>query len=709
MKRKGKSKTSQRYLPIQTRAATVSSVDVENRTAIVCFTTGARVTRWDVDEELEVSKKAMRMERANSGSMALLNSHDQYSLSAVLGVVERAWLKNGEGMAEIRFSKREDVEPIFQDVADGIIKSISVGYRVFSYDVKKTEGERDLYTARDWEPHEISLVAVPADAGSSIRSANADDGSINGAASVDGSHFTEGRFSNCLFFDRSQDEMNLTELLALQARQQAGETLTAAEMTALQAGQAELARHAEQNEPATPTAAPTATPTAEPATAQRSDVQAAAAQAAESAIAAERVRASTIAGNVRRLGLDPALGEELVSRGVSVADANAALVERMAARDAVGGTERSQGRVQTVGDAPSEVMSRGIQEAIAHRVNPGAELSDNGRQYRGMSMMRMAEEMLSANGVQVGGLSRMEVATRAFHSTSDFPILLGNVARQRLGAEYEEVSPTYTQWARRGSNFPDFKEVSVAQLSQAPGLLKVPESGEFKYGTMEEAGMKYALATYGRVIGFTRQMLINDDLGAFDRIIPAFAHQARNLENQLVYNQILSNPVMNDGTTLFHADHKNLLAAGSAMSKDAFSKMRSLIRKQTGLKNERLNLTPAYVLAPTTLEQKVYELTSANYVPAKQEDINEFRAGGRTAVTPVIEALLDDVSEAAYYMLCRTGMIDTVEYAYLDGNEALFVDSELGFDVDGIKMKVRLDFGAKTIDYRGLAKATGAA
>jgi hypothetical protein len=52
--------------------------------------------------------------------------------------------------------------------------------------------------------------------------------------------------------------------------------------------------------------------------------------------------------------------------------------------------------------------------------------------------------------------------------------------------------------------------------------------------------------------------------------------------------------------------------------------------------------------------------------------------------------------------------VDTVEYCYLDGAEGPVIESDVGFETDGVSYKCRLDFGAKAIDFRGLYKANGA-
>jgi phage head maturation protease len=98
-----------------------------------------------------------------------LNTHSRYDLNDVLGVIEKASLANGEGRATVRFSARDDVAPIAKDVEDGIIRNVSVGYKVNK--VEKTRDANGMLTVRvvDWEPMELSLVPIGADAGAGVR------------------------------------------------------------------------------------------------------------------------------------------------------------------------------------------------------------------------------------------------------------------------------------------------------------------------------------------------------------------------------------------------------------------------------------------------------------------------------------------------------------------------------------------------------------
>jgi hypothetical protein len=164
-------------IPMQTRLAAVNIADAGARTANITWSTGAAVKRVDANgdswiEELSMDPAHVRMGRLQSGA-PLLDTHNRYGLSGVLGVVENAKVDGTKGTATVRFSKRAEVDPIFQDVKDKIIRNVSVGYTVYRYEDVSTaddlrNGMRRL-CATDWEPSEVSLVPVGADPNAGVR------------------------------------------------------------------------------------------------------------------------------------------------------------------------------------------------------------------------------------------------------------------------------------------------------------------------------------------------------------------------------------------------------------------------------------------------------------------------------------------------------------------------------------------------------------
>ncbi len=168
--------------PLNLRAAfDPTTINKDERTVEVVASTENAVrirnyVDWEgseyVDEILSHNPKHVRMERINAGAPCLNNHYRYDGVNGVLGVVVKAWISGGQMRALIKFSKREDVEPVWQDVIDGILIGISVGYRVYEYEITRKEGAIDIYRAIDWEPFEISFAPVQADIKSGVRNAD---------------------------------------------------------------------------------------------------------------------------------------------------------------------------------------------------------------------------------------------------------------------------------------------------------------------------------------------------------------------------------------------------------------------------------------------------------------------------------------------------------------------------------------------------------
>lgn len=164
-------------LPSLDLRASVATVDAERRTAELIFTTGAAVERveWYSGkrylEVLSLDPKHVRLARLNSGA-PLLDTHSRYSVHNIIGAVvpDSARVQKSGGVATVQFSRRPELEPIFQDVRDGIIRFVSVGYHVHKFlEGQGKDQQIPTRTAVDWEPFEVSMVAMPADPGAQVR------------------------------------------------------------------------------------------------------------------------------------------------------------------------------------------------------------------------------------------------------------------------------------------------------------------------------------------------------------------------------------------------------------------------------------------------------------------------------------------------------------------------------------------------------------
>lgn len=421
----------------------------------------------------------------------------------------------------------------------------------------------------------------------------------------------------------------------------------------------------------------------------------------KAAIEAERKRIADIQAIGAKASLSSDQIQKMIDSDVSVADAKAAAFEFMVQNDA---KAQPRSTVVTV-EHNMDNLTSSMKNALMNRVNPQKyKLDDKGREFRGMSLMDMAKAALATGGINWKPMTQSEIAIKALHSTSDFPLLLADVANKSMRDAYEAAPKTFAPLARQVS-VADFKTIRRLQLGEAPALAEIKESGEYTYGTLSENQETYSLTTYGKMINLSRKTLINDDLDAFTRIASAFGVQAARKEADIVWALITDNGAMSDGNNLFDdTNHLNHTSTGTAITVASLGVGREKMRKQKGIDAATyLNLRPEYLVVPVGKETLAQQYTR-DISPTQGSEVNPFSG----AFKVIAEPRLDDNSSTAWYMFASPSVVDTIEYAYLSGNEGVYLETQETFNVDGVTYKARLDFGAGVIDYRGMYKNNGA-
>jgi ATP-dependent protease ClpP protease subunit len=381
--------------------------------------------------------------------------------------------------------------------------------------------------------------------------------------------------------------------------------------------------------------------------------------------------------------------------------------QQILAKMAESGEPLMTARVQPGIDARDHFRA-GASKAIQARM--GVLAHDPGNPYRGQSLIQVAGAALEASGVSARGMTPTEIASKVFaaHSTSDFPYLLQDAINKKLQAAYGAVPSIWRRIANVGQ-VSDFKTINLLKMGSFNSLVDKPEGGEYQAGTFSEEREQMAAKTKGRYVAMTREMLINDDLAAFNRLGQMLGQAAARTVNADVVSILTANPTMADTVALFHASHNNLAASGTVISVAALSAARAAMRKQkdpSGL--DYTNIMPSLLVVPVVLEEIAHSVvTSTSNTDANGSLKNNFiRTWG--ALDIISDPLLDAASATSWYMVTDPNIAPLIEIAFLDGVETPYTESEAEFMTDAMRWKVRMDYGVAANDWRAGYKNPGA-
>lgn len=417
----------------------------------------------------------------------------------------------------------------------------------------------------------------------------------------------------------------------------------------------------------------------------------------------ERERVQEITAMCTRFDCEH-IGRQLVDNGASVDDARQSVMKYMEKTkiDPCVPLRNDNSRYD-VGRSGEEKLMAAMSDGLLIRAGvPLKQVAAGAEDFRGAALVDIARECLNLGGNRAKGLGADRILKEALsaraHSTADFPALLGNVMGKGLRQLFMQAPSTFEAWTSEGS-LRDFKEVSRVQLGEGPELLEVPELSEYRYGTFGESREVYKLNTYGRMFSISRQALVNDDLGAFFRVPKSFAMAAKRLINSSAYAVLTANAAMGDGVALFHEDHSNYVGSGSgaAPSIATLDAARTLMRRQTGIDGVALGIAPRLLIVPPESETEGDQLINT----PSGFDVSE-GVGTSNPFYKKLELVVDPSLSTGWYLASDPAMFDTVEIGYLNGEKFPTLETQKGWQVDGIEYKVFIDFGVKALDHRGL-------
>jgi phage major head subunit gpT-like protein len=383
--------------------------------------------------------------------------------------------------------------------------------------------------------------------------------------------------------------------------------------------------------------------------------------------------------------------DDLIDRGVTLEDSRMHVLNDIVARGSV--AIRSGGRDHNAMSLDNpEVFQRAAGEALYNRLRPDFKPSPQAAPFINMSCTDLARECLRRAGQPTQGLAPPTLITRALQSSSDYPLLLQNILDKSLRDAYAVAESGIRRIARE-TTANDFRAKSRIQFDASGFRLEiVPETGEFKTGSFIDSAESYSLATFGKIFSISRQALVNDNLGAFGDLTRRMGMQAAEFERQFLANLLMSNPIMSDGVAMFAAAHANIAAVPSVPSEQSLSDGRVAMRSQVGPGGGLVSVIPRYLMCPPELETTCEKLITS--IQAIQtEDVNTF-----AFLDLVVEPRLFNPTQ--WYLFADPALTESIEYSYLAGEPGPQTSTKVGFEIDGVSVKVRLDYGGAAVEFR---------
>lgn len=682
------------------------------RKFILSFSSEQAYERWWGIEILDHSEGCVDLERVNEIGCVLFN----HKRDVVIGKVLRAWIEGGRGMAEIEVDTDDESEKIYQKVKSGTLKGVSVGYSVSVWEevaqnAKSTDGRFNgpAKIAKQWEVLEISIVSIPADptvgVGREAENTGQSAEIYHRQSIVNKNILSRGGIKGTMNKKEQRDQKIRQQQSLIETAKAESRELNAEEKQKFDSLQREIEQligEIEQEEKNT------GGKEGEKTGQNREDNP-----DPEQVRQQERKRISEITGLCREFGMEGQM-QEYIDSGRTVENVRAEVIEHMRR-----GGQPLNGRVVVETDEQDKFRDA-ASDALLMRAGINLDNPALGaRNFMGMSLRDMAIESLTAEGQT--GLNRLStdelfsmIQRQFFNPSAAFPTIMDNAINKAYVEGHRTAPVTFDIWTKRGT-LKDFKTHDNNYLSGPAGdLLEVPEGGELKHDIWkDEKRPTRKLKTYGRQFTMSRQAFINDDVDMITRMPAKYAASARRTQNKQCYEKLIGNDVIYDGKPLFGKEHKNLLAQGTGITREAIQGMIMALSNQKDEFGNVCIIRPATLIVPSGYQFEMYTLFYSPTINTTDNTqavnpLYQYRESINIVEDPTINALCGGFGkQMPWWLLGSKEDTDFMEVDYLNGQDVPTIRRSEVPGTLGFVWDIYLDWNITVMDYKGAIQNPG--
>lgn len=343
--------------------------------------------------------------------------------------------------------------------------------------------------------------------------------------------------------------------------------------------------------------------------------------------------------------------------------------------------------------------------------------ADGSRELMSLSLRDLAIESMSREGNNNLNLKSsdelLNAMTRDFYNpTAAFPSILDLAINKSYQEGHKKAAVTFDQFVKKGS-LSDFKIHDNYYVAGTAGAFeRVGENGELKHDTPKDTKKPTRkLDTWGRQFTMTRQAFINDDIGFLTTIPSRYAASARKTQNKQVYEIMVSNAAIYDGTILFSDKHKNTLKIGSGITQESVQKMFLALQRQTDVEGEAIIIRPAVIAVPIGLAFDMYTLFNSPTIntAGNTQSVNplyNYRNSVMIIEDPTINVLAG-TGNIPWFVIGDRSDTDFIEIDYLNGQETPTIRRMEQPGTLGFVWDIYHDWGISVMDYRGAVRNPG--
>lgn len=719
------------YRSLSVRAATFSE---ESRSVEAVISTDQPVlmpdwNRMEMVPEVLVPSGA---EYPSNRQVPFLDSHQRRSVKDQLGSAREINVSGSEITAKLVFRKAAESEDALAGVRDGHITDVSVGYDVLKRQYvpkgeKKTIAGRTysgpVNVATKWKLREVSLTPIGADDQAKLR--GLDPAAVRFKSSNEQEDFAMNPELRALLVSKGMPEAHTDE----QAQRWLVDN--AAKLGEKPAEKQEE-RSQQQNQ------LPSAT-----------DLAKLVADATRAEVARQNAERKSFENEVRELcDMADVPSEFDACRAMDNVESVRKHIKEVKAKNAehipygatvrhVGsGTERLEVDLRSALTLTACRSALNGDEAKLEKYYPSAQRSKAADNFRHATLFDMATEYVRSRGIQTLGLTRDQIAIcamfgpekagiraaaggAAYHGTGSFSNLTLDAVNKSMMIGYSEVPATWRGPMKQGQSATDFKNIHRMQLGAIPNLPIWNDSVRPDMASMADGKATYAVECRSIGIDFGYKLIVNDDMSALTSTPMKLGDAAARTVNTVAWAQVTSNPTMRDAQALFLETpaglrfRKNFTTGTGAPSSATLGTLKALMRLMRGENTPEgtesadiLNLTPAYLVVPASLETTAEVLVNSLYDPASTGagTFNPTRS-----LKLVVEPLLDAASTVAWYLFAEPTRVETVEVTFLAGQETPQVREVRDEHTLASTYYVLQSVAAKALDHRGIQKHKGEA